>query len=58
MKRESFEHTVRAAGAILGVNKVLVIGDILESRLKKIKNLDPKIRLVVANRIRRQEVYS
>lgn len=26
MKREQFEHTVRAAGAILGVNKVLVIG--------------------------------
>lgn len=26
MKREQFEHTVRAAGAILGVTKVLVIG--------------------------------
>lgn len=26
MKREEFEHTVRAAGAILGVDKVLVIG--------------------------------
>lgn len=26
MKRQQFEHTVRAAGAILGVNKVLVIG--------------------------------
>lgn len=26
MKREQFEHTIRAAGAILGVNKVLVIG--------------------------------
>jgi hypothetical protein len=26
MKRDQFEHTIRAAGAILGVNKVLVIG--------------------------------
>ena len=26
MKREQFEHTIRAAGAILGVPKVLVIG--------------------------------
>lgn len=26
MKREQFEHTIRAAGAILGVTKVLVIG--------------------------------
>src|SRR3990167_9385120 len=26
MKREQFEHTIRAAGAILGVNEVLVIG--------------------------------
>ena len=26
MKREQFEHTVRAAGSILGVDKVLVIG--------------------------------
>lgn len=26
MKRSEFEHTVRAAGAILGVNRVLVIG--------------------------------
>lgn len=26
MKREQFEHTIRAAGAILGVDKVLVIG--------------------------------
>lgn len=26
MKREQFEHTVRAAGAVLGVDKVLVIG--------------------------------
>jgi len=26
MKRHEFEHTIRAAGAILGVNKVLVIG--------------------------------
>ena len=26
MKREQFEHTIRAAGAILGHNKVLVIG--------------------------------
>lgn len=26
MKREAFEHTIRAAGAILGVNEVLVIG--------------------------------
>lgn len=26
MKRESFEHTIRAAGAILGVNEVLIIG--------------------------------
>ncbi len=26
MKREQFEHTIRAAGAILGVKKVLVIG--------------------------------
>ncbi|MEX0619884.1 MAG: DUF6036 family nucleotidyltransferase [Pseudohongiellaceae bacterium] len=26
MKKEQFEHTIRAAGAILGVNEVLVIG--------------------------------
>lgn len=26
MKRREFEHTIRAAGAILGLNKVLVIG--------------------------------
>lgn len=26
MKREQFEHTIRAAGAILGVNRLLVIG--------------------------------
>ncbi len=26
MRREQFEHTIRAAGAILGVNEVLVIG--------------------------------
>jgi len=26
MKRKQFEHTIRAAGAILGVDKVLIIG--------------------------------
>lgn len=26
MKREEFEHAVRAAGAVLGVHEVLVIG--------------------------------
>ena len=26
MKREAFEHAIRAAGAVLGVREVLVIG--------------------------------
>lgn len=61
MRREEFEHAIRAGGAVLGVHEVLVIGsqarhagvagDWLRERLAQVDSRDPRVRAAAAARV-------